>query len=128
MHKVERGDTIGRLAHRFGITVKAILAANELGKKPHLRVGESIRIPPHDSKPITLVAEAAEPVAHAVKTRLHAAPEKHQAVRIYHVQSGQTLSAIAHRFKVSVDRLRTLNGLSESDLLYVGSTLKVPLR
>ena len=130
MHKIERGDSIARLAHRFGVAVSAILAANDLGKSPHLRAGETIRIPPHDSKPITLLAEAtAEPAPHAIKTRLRpVAVEKHQNVRIYHVQSGQTLSAIAHRFKVSVDHLREVNGLSEASPLHVGSALKVPLR
>lgn len=44
----------------------------------------------------------------------------------YHqVQSGDTLSKIARKYKTTIDQLKSLNGLS-SDLIYVNQKLKVP--
>ena len=47
-------------------------------------------------------------------------------LRLHKVRSGQTLGEIARRYQTSVQRLCELNGLGKSDLLRVGSTLKVP--
>jgi len=44
----------------------------------------------------------------------------------YVVQSGDTLGSIAARFSVSVEALMAANGLTDADMLYVGSTLNIP--
>ena len=44
----------------------------------------------------------------------------------YKVQSGDGLIALARQFNVSTDTLARLNGISTTDNLYVGQTLKVP--
>jgi N-acetylmuramoyl-L-alanine amidase len=48
-------------------------------------------------------------------------------VSIIHVHRGDTLSAIALRYRTTVGRLVTLNALpGDGDLIYAGQTLKVP--
>ena len=47
-------------------------------------------------------------------------------IREHVVQRGDTLSGIAHRYKVSIDYLRSVNGLA-SDKLMVGKKLKIPI-
>jgi LysM repeat protein len=44
----------------------------------------------------------------------------------HRVQAGQTLSHIAQQHRVSVDRLRSSNGLKQKDRLRVGQVLKIP--
>src|SRR3954469_13969995 len=44
----------------------------------------------------------------------------------YQVQSGDTLTAIAQRFHVSVDTIITANNLTAADQLTVGQTLVIP--
>ncbi len=51
--------------------------------------------------------------------------QKQQGDREYIIARGDTLSAIAQRFKVPLARLRDHNGLSDSSIM-VGQTLKIP--
>ncbi len=44
-HRVRRGDTLGRLAQRYGTTIGAIQAANDMGRRTVIRVGQRLRIP-----------------------------------------------------------------------------------
>ena len=44
-HRVRRGDTLGRLAQRYGTTIRAIQAANDMGRRTVIRVGQRLRIP-----------------------------------------------------------------------------------
>jgi LysM repeat protein len=46
--------------------------------------------------------------------------------KTYEVQSGNTLSGIAHKYHITVKQLRSLNGMSEKDVLKIGQKLKVP--
>ncbi len=50
------------------------------------------------------------------------------AAHIYVVQSGNTLSGIAHKYHTTIKQLRLLNGMSESDTLKIGQKLKVPVQ
>lgn len=51
--------------------------------------------------------------------------QKQQGDREYIIARGDTLSAIAQRFKVPLTRLRDHNGLNDSSIM-VGQTLKIP--
>ncbi|MSU34933.1 MAG: LysM peptidoglycan-binding domain-containing protein [Pedosphaera sp.] len=44
LHEVKQGDTLMRLAKKYGVTVKAIRAANEL-KSDSIRIGQKLKIP-----------------------------------------------------------------------------------
>jgi membrane-bound lytic murein transglycosylase D len=44
-YRVKRGDTVGKIARRFGVPVQAIIDVNSLGKKALIIAGESILIP-----------------------------------------------------------------------------------
>ncbi len=125
LHQLARGESIGKLAHRFGVSQQAILAANGLRSGARLRAGRTIKIPPHDA-PSTVVASAEVPEAHVLKTSVHASAGGKSHLRLHKVRSGQTLGSIARRYQTSISALRQVNGLGDSDLLRVGSTLKIP--
>jgi peptidoglycan hydrolase-like protein with peptidoglycan-binding domain len=48
------------------------------------------------------------------------------SIRIYVVRPGDTLSAIARRFRVSMTKLARLNGLNPAHVLLVGARLRLP--
>ena len=48
------------------------------------------------------------------------------AAHTYRVKAGDTLSAIAARFGVSVDAIQQLNGIADPRLLQIGQVLKIP--
>ena len=46
VHVVAKGDTLGAIARRYGITVKALVAANGLaGEKAKLKLGQRLQVP-----------------------------------------------------------------------------------
>ncbi len=47
---VRRGDTLGSIARRYGISVKTITAANNLNKKGIIRIGQKLAIPNQNSR------------------------------------------------------------------------------
>ena len=126
LHRLQRGESIARLAHRFGVSQQAILAANGLRSGARLRAGATLKIPPHDA-PSTVVASADVPEPHVVKASVRTSAERKSArLRLHKVRSGQTLGSIAKRYQTTVSALRQINGLGDADLLRVGSTLKIP--
>ena len=44
-HRVARGDTLGALARRYGISIRAIQTANNMGRRTVIQIGQNLRIP-----------------------------------------------------------------------------------
>jgi membrane-bound lytic murein transglycosylase D len=49
VHRVRSGDTLGRLAQRYGTTVNAIMRQNGLRSANKIRIGQALRIPARPS-------------------------------------------------------------------------------
>jgi len=47
-YTIKSGDTVSKIAHKFGLKVSTVLWSNGLNSKTTLRVGKSVRIPPSD--------------------------------------------------------------------------------
>jgi peptidoglycan endopeptidase LytE len=105
-YTVRAGDTLTSIAARFGTTVSAIGEANGLRDVHSLRIGHVLKIPPR---------RAANPQATSA-----------EAVRTYTVKSGDTLSAIAARFGVSLSALLRANNLADAHRLRIGQVLRIP--
>ncbi|MDZ4258747.1 MAG: transglycosylase SLT domain-containing protein, partial [Gemmatimonadales bacterium] len=43
-HIVRRGDTVGTIARRYGVTERQVIALNKLGKKAVIKVGQRLRV------------------------------------------------------------------------------------
>jgi LysM repeat protein len=109
-YTVQPGDTLSGIAARYGTTVQALLQANGLTSTT-IRVGQVLRIVPPDAAP------PAQPQQ----------PEKPQSgPTTYTVQPGDSLSTVAARFGVSRFDLASANGLAPSAFLYVGQVLTIP--
>ena len=129
LHKISKGDNIGKIARSYGITQSAIVAANGLGNKAKkLRVGQVLKIPPHtESRPGPISVAVGESVP--VQTRAQRKAELAEAVRGYHVhkvKSGQTLGSIAKQYKVSLTALRGANKLDDNSRIKPGMKLRIP--
>jgi membrane-bound lytic murein transglycosylase D len=131
-YRVKKGDSIARIAKKQGITVAALRDANpELGKR--VRRGQVLRLPPHSGSAVMLAKAAPSPKASRAKPKVFevadagAKPSARKAAyRTHRVRSGQTLSHIAKRYRVSIDSLRELNGLGDSSRLKPGQRLRIP--
>ena len=113
VHLVKRGEVLGRIARKYGVTVKEIERANPKLQKRGPRAGERIVIPiGPGSTALARADDAASPSAPA-KSRTHL------------VKRGETLSGIAERYGVSQAKLRQWNGLGRAGHIRAGQRLKV---
>ena len=106
-YTVERGDSLWSIARRFGVTVQEIRDANDLTSDT-LSVGQSLIIP-----------------GISAGDDLEDNEENDTVPTTYTVASGDSLWSIANRFGVTVNDLKSANGLT-SNLLSVGQVLIIP--
>lgn len=116
---VRRGDTLGRIASRHGISVNALRSANSI-RGNAIRVGQRLVIDPK-GKPARR-SVVLENIPNQAKKRIAKRPlEKRSS---YVVRKGDTLFSIATSANMSVNQLKQINGLM-SDQLKIGQKLKL---
>lgn len=119
-YTIASGDTMSRIAARFGVSIESLLSANGLGWSSIIYPGQSIAIP---AAPIATAASAPTPAIELVSAATPAAPG---VVSTYTVTSGDTISSIAARFGVSTRAVLDANGLSASSIIYPGQGIVIP--
>lgn len=107
-YKVRRGDSICKIAQRFGASCKELIRLNKLARSGKILVGQKLRIPG---------LQAASVSSSSIVTA--------KAAR-YTVRRGDTLCQIAERFDLACSTLQRENKLSKKDLIKVGQVLKIP--
>lgn len=116
---VESGDTLSGLASRHQVPVSVLRSANKLDSDM-IRVGQKLRLPRDQQMMVDpLYAAAAEELAE-LQSGLLAADRKTHRVR-----SGESLSVIARRYRVSTRELQQWNNISNPNRLRVGQNLTV---
>lgn len=107
-YTVKRGDTVGHIALRLGVSQTSLLQANGLDARGFIREGQTLAVP-------GAAAATAAPAA--------AAPAS-----TYVVRRGDTLGHIALRTGTTVAALRAANGLDARGFIREGQRLTVPGR
>ncbi|WP_102564728.1 LysM peptidoglycan-binding domain-containing protein [Vibrio sp. 10N.286.49.B3] len=117
-HKVARGDYLGKIAAKYGVSVSAIRKANNL-KSDSLRVGQELTIPGGSSSASSSASSSSSSSSAAATT---------STKQITHVVArGDYLGKIASRYKVSVASIKRENNL-RSDTLRLGQKLKITMQ
>jgi murein DD-endopeptidase MepM/ murein hydrolase activator NlpD len=121
--RVAAGDTLSQIAESHGLTIKEIMQANELTDEHKLREGQILYVP--NSSEFVL-----ETLAHVRKLKNEEISRKKQAKAVkitnYVVKDGDTLWSIANAFDLDINSLFGCNKLSDSSVLKVGTTIRVP--
>jgi len=112
-YEVRPGDSLGRVAQRYGVSVHELMELNQLENPNRIRVGQKILLPAH--------AREREPVSQPPVTP-RATP---QGAVEYRVMPGDSLSRIAQRYGVKVAEIMEANGLG-SDRIRAGQKLIIP--
>lgn len=106
-HTIRRGDTLERIARRYGVTIDQICALNNISRTTTLRIGRKLTINP-------------------TSTASNEGKSENAGEAQYHkVSSGDTLGAIALKYGVSVRQLCNLNNISTRTTLRIGKSLRV---
>lgn len=126
-HKVAKGDTIGRIALKHGVSQSELRNANGL-KSSNIRIGQVLKVPGPVKKDVVAVAEPAVTATETVQAR---APEETASSDVYIkkryvVREGDTLSGIATSFGVTVDEIKKASAL-KSDQIGKGNILLIPV-
>lgn len=114
--QVRRGDTLGRIASRHGITVGQLCEWNGLSTGTVIHPGQTLRLGPAVSPP--------KPRVSAATASAQASATTASGIR-YTVKPGDTLGLIAQRHGVTVGEIRRANGIRGS-LIRAGQTLVIP--
>lgn len=101
-YTVVSGDTLSAIAARYGVSVDAIAAANNIANPNLIYPNRVLRIPGTN-------VPAAAPSAGVV----------------YIVQSGDTLSGIAAKYGTNYEHLQAINGIADPDLIYPGEHIQI---
>jgi LysM repeat protein len=96
-HRVRTGETLDRIATRYGTSVTRLIAMNHLADGNLILAGQSLRV-----------------------------PGPHLIDSVHTVQAGETLSSIAADYGTAPTALARVNHLRDPNLIVVGTKLKVP--
>jgi LysM repeat protein len=108
-HQVGKGESLGAIAGRYGVSTMAISKANNLGKSGTVRPGQELIIP-------AVVAPA--PAVDGTRAGAVA----------YRVHRGDTLSSIARTYRSSPAAIAEASGIGVHSQLSVGQKLTVPAK
>jgi len=100
---VQRGDTLGAIAARYGTTVNYLVSLNGLMNPNLIYVGQVLQVP-----------GGASPVPPAADTC------------VYWVKAGDTLTKIALQYGTTVWAIAIENNLANPSFIYVGQQLVIP--
>lgn len=125
VHTVSRGETLGRIARKYGSSVRAIYETNE-GLSSIIHPGQKIVVPlaPGSSRKIA-AAKPTNNSSNKTSTRSRqrrTVPEGRTAVK-YTVKAGDTIGHIAEWYDVHASQIRAWNGTSNT--ITVGEKLTV---
>lgn len=148
-YTVQNGDSLWKIANKFGTTINALKSANNL-TNDNLQVGQVLTIPGSDNEATYTVknGDSLWKIANQYGITVNELKSANgltgdnlqvgQTLKIpsenggivtsdntYTVKNGDSLWSIARTYNTTVDTLRKLNNLT-SDILRIGQVLKVP--
>ncbi|MDV7714565.1 LysM peptidoglycan-binding domain-containing protein [Oenococcus oeni] len=112
-YTVASGDTLTSIAKAYGTTVSAIATANNISNPDYIYVGEVLTIGSSTS------------TSTSTSTSSTSSSSTSSSSKSYTVASGDTLTSIAKAYGVSISTLAKLNNISNTNLIYAGTTLKI---
>ena len=92
-HKVRRGESLGLVAKKYGISISKLSAWNNLGRKRTIYPGQSLKLFP--------------------------------STKIHKVRRGESLGLIAKKYGVTISKLASWNNLGRKRTIYPGQKLKI---
>lgn len=113
-HKVKRGDSLSKIADRYGTSVKRLKSLNKLRNDTIVK-GQRLRLP----RSPTTVAGSGSSTASASKSSVIEPRPAHHTVR-----KGESLSAISSRYNITIQSLKRFNSLA-NNTVYIGQRLRL---
>jgi LysM repeat protein len=104
-HTVRYGDNLNGISRMYGVSVQALMAANNIYNPNLIYAGQTLCIPGSAPAPV---------------------PPKPPCGTYYTVQWGDTLSSIAARYGTTVQAIMSANNIANPNYVYAGMILYIP--
>ena len=112
VHSVRRGETVGRIAARYGTSVSAIANANRMRNPDGIRPGQKLRVPQTRVEAVSRSTTTASAQPNTID---------------YTVRHGDSLWRLAKRFGTTASEIKRTNRL-KGNRLAIGQKLKIHVR
>jgi LysM repeat protein len=135
VHTVQAGENLYRISLKYGVTVEAIAAANNITNPNLIVVGQQLIIPGGSVvvPPTPTVVPSGTPptsvptaVATAVPATPTATPVPPTTEVVHVVQPGENLFRISLRYNLLTSIVAAYNGIANPNLIYVGQRIRIP--
>lgn len=110
-HKVRRGDNLGEISDKYGVTVAEVKKWNHL-KGSNIVPGKSLKIIKNE-RVVTTVRKEVKADKNAAETAVASNEINENPSDFYEVQKGDNLFSIAKKFNVSLEDLKKWNNLDD---------------
>ncbi|MGH7823273.1 MAG: LysM peptidoglycan-binding domain-containing protein [Candidatus Binatia bacterium] len=114
-HRVASGQTIGAIARRYGSSVSAIQATNNLRSVHRIRVGQVLKIPTGKGQVTARIVASSD-----------GKPARRAAASSHRVRPGETLATIARRYGTTISAIQAANALRSAHRIRAGQVLRIP--
>lgn len=115
-HKVRKGETLSKIAKRYGVSVSNLRAWNNLRKSSYLRIGQRLAVSSKGAKKSSSTAVAAS----STKSKSGSSSKYHT------VRKGESLWTISQKYKgISAEDIKRENNL-KGNAIRPGQRLKIP--
>ena len=124
-YRVRRGDTLSKIAKRFGTSVRAIKADNNLHSSRWIKTGKKLRI-----ASVTVIKESVPDETELADAKIESdsvyTPPPKQLRFLYRVErTSLSLNILARYYSITADEIRKWNPLIEVDDLQKGEELRI---
>ena len=123
-YRVRTGDSMGKIAHRTGVSTALLRQANGRGNNS-LRIGEYLLVPGSTRAAKSAMAKV-EPASAPVIARNRDGAPKTGFKGVHAIVAGDTLFALAQSWGTSIDDICELNNISPSSSLRLGQKVYIP--
>lgn len=131
-HTVLRGETIGRIATKHGVTVSQVMSLNNM-KSTSLYAGQRIKVKqinaatPIQTNPNAVInpSDSVSVQPNVVEVKPEKVVKPKPIIKYYSVRSGDTFSKIAQKHNLTQQQLKRLNAGINENRLDVGQRIRV---
>ncbi|MEF2291278.1 LysM peptidoglycan-binding domain-containing protein [Virgibacillus dokdonensis] len=141
VYVVNQGDTLWKIAQRYGLNVQQIRTLNQLPDADKLVVGQSLVIPDPTKEYVVQTGDTLAQIAknyHVALADLAAVNNLTETSIIYEgqllslpyflylVEPGDSIWQLAHRFGVTTAEILQVNFLVQPSIIYPGTIIRIP--
>jgi len=121
-YRVHRGDTLSRIARRFGTSVKALKQRNQLSRSGIIYVGQVLQLPGKGR--VMIASSQKRKTSRQQKSRNKVFSGNYKTIV---VRKNDTLDIISSKHDVSIKTISRKNDIKNRNMIYPGQVLQIPI-